>query len=135
MSKFLPYREDDGNVYLYEFEENTKYHEGEILLANNVFYRVEKTYTSSSSINDDFDNNFLSMFNKMDMEGVVYTRGPSYAKNGYGYGNVAIYQIAPEGECIVGYNMFGVGAANYPDGGRTGSNIGHYIFTKKLKVD
>jgi hypothetical protein len=135
MSTFLPYREDDGNVYLYEWETNTLYKEGEIIASNNVFYRVEKSFVSGTSISDDFNNGVLSLFNKLDLEGTVYTVGPVDANVGRGYGNNTVNLIAPADHMVIGYRMYGNGANNYPDGGSTGSSFRHWMFTKKLKKE
>jgi hypothetical protein len=117
MSSFLPYREDDGHVYIYEYEDNTDYNEGEVLYQNEIFYRVEKNFTSSgTSAETDFGLGNLGQFNKMDMTGSVSTIGPVDDGTSRGYGNRDVSLVCPTDKFVVGYRMYGVGANNYPDG-------------------
>ena len=134
MSGFLPVREDDGNVYIYEYETNTTYKRGEIVCANNVFYRVEKTFKSTTSVEADFNNGNLAVFNKLDLEsGAVNLVGPQNAQGGRNYATQNANLVAPTDHVVVGYRIYGNGANNYPDGGSTGFSMAHYLYTKKIK--
>jgi hypothetical protein len=125
--------EEDGNAYIYEYESNTRYNRGEIICANNVFYRAEKTFISSTSVQSDFSNGNLSVFNKLDMEGSVNLVGPQNAQGGRNYATQNANLNAPQDHVVVGYRIYGNGANNYPDGGSTGFSMAHYLYTKKIK--
>jgi hypothetical protein len=136
MSSFLPYRESDGHVYIYEFENETLYREGEIIYANNIFYRAEKEFTSGlTTIEDEFNLGNVGQFNKMDMTGSVSTVGPVDDGSGRSYGNRDVSLICPIDKFVVGYRMYGVGANNYPDGGSTGSSMRHWMRVREIKED
>ena len=136
MSSFLPYREDDGQVFIYEFEANTAYKEGEVIYQNNIFYRAEKNFVSSGiGAETDFNLGNLGQFNKLDMTGSVTTIGPVDDGAGRGYGNRDVNLVCPIDKFVVGYRMYGVGANNYPDGGSTGSSFKHWMRVKEIKKD
>ena len=135
MSTFLPYRETDGNIYIYEWETLTPYKTNEVVYANNIFYRVENNYTSGTSAEDDFIAGDLSQFNKLDMDGALNTIGPVNANVGRGYGTNDVSLMAPDDHFVVGYRLYGSGANNYPDGGSTGSRMQHWLVTKQVKKD
>jgi len=136
MSSFLPYREDDGHIYIYDFETNTAYNEGEVIYQNNIFYRAEKNFVSSNTgAQEDFNLGNLGQFNKLDMTGSVSTIGPISDRTGWAYGNGDVSLICPVDKFVVGYRMYGNGAANYPDGGRTGSSFAHWMRVKEIKKD
>ena len=135
MSSFLPYREEDGYVYLYEWEANTAYKKGEVLRDDENFYRAERDFTSDSNspYNDVYNNN-LSVYNRIQLTGPLrvqnsyFSAGPVY---GFSTGNLTI----GDNQMCVGYRLVGIQARNAPDGGETDAQFQHYMYTRDLKTD
>lgn len=116
--------------YIYEYVTGVDYKNGQLIIYDNRIFEAISDFTSSSGTTDSL--NYMKEFDVPTTAGSIIQIGPFDALNGYGFGNNTITLEAPTNYAVVGYRMYGVGAANYPDGGATGSSVRHWMYCRRI---
>jgi len=116
--------------YIYEYEIGVNYKAGQLIIYDDRAFQAVVDFMSSDGGTDSLLN--MKEFDVPTVSGDIVQVGPFDATNGYIFGNNTITLEAPSGYSVVGYRMFGVGAANFPDGGQTGSSIRHWMYCRRV---
>jgi hypothetical protein len=116
--------------YIYEYALGVQYKKGQLIIYDNRVFEAVLDFLSTSGFTDSL--NYMKEFDVPTTAGTVVEVGPFNATVGYGFGTNTIVLQAPANYAVIGYRMSGVGAANYPDGGSTGSSIRHWMYCRRI---
>ena len=117
--------------YIYEYGVGVSYKKGQLIIYDDRVFEAVTDFLSTVGTTDSVIN--MKEFDVLTAVGEIVQIGPFDATVGtYGYGYNTIVLEAPVNYAAIGYRMAGVGAANYPDGGRTGSSVRHWMYCRRI---
>lgn len=116
--------------YIYEYATGVSFKRGQLIIFDDRIFEAKKDFVSSSGTSDSVNN--MREFDVPTTIGEIVQVGPFDATSGWAFGDNTIILEAPANYAVIGYRMAGVGAANYPDGGRTGSSVRHWMYCRRI---